>query len=293
MFRTSRPHLFGLAPSLVALWVTIGCDLEPLPAVELSPGGEDPSAPPLGLTTIQKEAERVRTQRPAFAAKFDALIPRRTRHGRLRYSDPLMDDPDAGVLFAALVSRGKGNAARRLAMADAIARSGGASANLALPLLENEDDPRVRRTLVASLRRCQDPHVAARGLVRGLDDPKPLVREQAARLAASHPAAASQVIDRLLAGLDDPDHRVRIQTTRALGILGHGEAVSTLRSRLTAPVADERLETLRALRRLDPAMIGGANLVALANDPDPRVAAEANRILTGGQDFSHGDRDSP
>ena len=120
------------------------------------------------------------------------------------------------------------------------------------------------------------------GLQRGLVDPLPVVRRAAAELAGWAPEAGrdSSVEAPLSAALSDDDAGVRAAASRAFGLLGGSGRFEALRPGLADDDAEVRLQSLRALERLDRARAAGLSEVAglAADDSDPRVVRAAGKL---------------
>jgi HEAT repeat protein len=214
---------------------------------------------------------------PVAADELGALQPVRTRAGHLRFTDPRLADPGAAAVFAARLAAPATPAAERLALAEALPRCGGAWAPAALQQLAVEADPEVRAVLVGGLRRADAP-AARDGARAGLADASPRVRAAAATLAGWVPAAGDELRPALRARLADAAPEVRAAAARALGLLADREGSAALARGLGDEAAEVRLESLRALQRIDPADAAARpELAALRADADARVRRLAGR----------------
>jgi HEAT repeat protein len=218
----------------------------------------------------------------AAAAAQEPLVPQRTRAGTLRFTSPAIDGNAA--LTPEILARLASEPSRelRLALIDALPRTGGDWVDGALALLEREPEPEVRKALVAILPRAE-PTRALRGILAGLGDAAAMVRAEAALSAASLPRPTRDdagLAARLGQLLSDDDARTRASAVRALGIMGRAAAFDPVARLLDDADSEVRLQAIHALERLDRGRARGlARLETLRSDGDPKVARAAARLV--------------
>ena len=161
---------------------------------------------------------------------------------------------------------------------------GDASLLDAMLALHTDDDDAVRRAAVEQLVRFEDPR-ATDALTDALTRGSPAVRAAAVR-ALAH-AEPRDAIARVTAACGDADPWVRYYAARSLGHLGRrspAEATDALLALATQEaVPPVRIAALDALAGLGDAVESGA-LRAIADDPDPAVAAAALAALGAARD---------
>jgi len=209
------------------------------------------------------------------------LEPVSTRAGHLRFTAPEVATPEATQIFAARLVVAAVPQGQRLALAEVLHRSGGDWSAASLLQLGLEEDPQVRAILVGTLAKAPT-EAARRGLVRGLADPDPQVRRAACELAGVAAAAGGDdsVRASLLAALTDDDAAVRGAAARAQGLLGQSTSFAAVMSGLADVDAEVRLQSLRALQRIDRARAAALpEVAALAADAeDARVKRVATQL---------------
>lgn len=279
-----RPRLALALAALLALPLA-GCDSDTGTATPRS-GGEAAAAaaPAPGPTFVAEESPPAPAEAAAASAEvapadsaevtahLEALAPVRTRAGHLRFADPLLGRPEASEVLARRLADKGAPAEERLALAEALHRSGGAWSTAILAQLPNEADPEVRSILIGTLGKAPKADALA-GLDRGLADPEAGVRRAACELAGWAREAGAEVQPRLVAALGDGDPRVRAAAARSLGLVGDAAAsFDALVPRLGDGDPDVRLQALRALGRLDRARTSALGALGdLAGDDDPRI----------------------
>ena len=285
---TTRRHLF-LAALAVTLTLAPACD--PAPPRGPSTAAATRAEPRAGTLAPGGAAGRSPSSEEAAAAGLDpeaaraalwALAPAQTRAGGLRFTDPLLERPEAAEVMLARLREAGAPAELRFALAEALPRCGGAWAAGAATQAAVEGDPAVRAVLMAGLRRAT-PEVATPALAAGLTDPAAEVRAAAAESAGWTPAIGAGLVAPLVALLSDTDAGVRAAATRALGLLSDGGSFAAVAGRLGDADAEVRLEAVRALGRIDGAQARGlaAMAAAAAEDADGRVRAAAARVQAG------------
>lgn len=222
--------------------------------------------------------EAVRSVDAAKAATIAGLEPITTRAGTLRFVGDYVRDPDAAAVFLSRLAAGVEDPALRAALVEALPRTGGAFGAALVGLFGEESDSDVRLAIVHALKRAE-PVSAQEGLVLGLADEDPAVREEAARIA-SYREDGSALAGELSSALSDETPQVRAAAARALGVLEVSEARDAIMAGLADTSASVRLESLRAVGRLDPAFAATLPQTAtLAADADPRIAGAAQRLM--------------
>ena len=245
-----------------------------------------PMAAPEGAGESEPREASPRREGEEARAFLETVEPVATRAGHLRFTAEEIADPQATAIFAARLAAPSSPPELRLALAEALHRSGGDWPAAILAQLAVEEDPKVRGILVSTLAKA--PEAAALvGLQRGLVDPAAEVRRAACELAGWAPAAGrdSSVAAPLRAALADDDARIRAAAARAFGLMGEGDHFDAVMSGLADGDAEVRLQTLRALERLDPARAAAlpevASLAAEGSDPRVKRAATKLRAETG------------
>lgn len=232
---------------------------------------------------LSGELARAAQERPAAVAELRAMTPVATRAGHPRFTDEGLGRPGAAAVLLDRLSRGTDPAPVRAALAEALPRAGGAYGAALVGVMAAEKDPEVRIAMVAALRRAA-PEPALAGLRAGLADVDPRVRAAAAEVASRRPDGA-ELADPLIGLLADGDAQVQIAATRSLGALAIETAFPALQARLrdlSPGTAELRLHSLRALARIDATRAAGlAEVRALRDDRDPRVAEAAGRVSAG------------
>jgi hypothetical protein len=213
----------------------------------------------------------------AGTAELATLQPSRTRAGHMRFSTEAVEDPRAtAVLVDRLRSRLEPEEVR-IALAEALPRTGGTYGDVLVELLSFESSPHVRAVLVHAASRISvtDARAVIRAAVADDDDE---VRATAMRTAAAR-ADGGTLGDVLATGLGDRAAVVRAEAARSIGIHRASAASATLAGLLGDTSTDVRFEALRALDGVAPALLRAhPALPALARDPDPRIARLATDI---------------
>lgn len=215
----------------------------------------------------QEIAQHVRTMRPKI-----------TRSGSIRFIDKHLDLPAAAEALMARLSRTGESEEIRAALATALARTGGDYATASIALLKSESSQAVRQALIGAIARVEDEGQALEGLKLGMEDKSAAVRAFAAN-AIGHHGSGLALQQLLTKGLSDRDLSVRIKSARALGILAATDAFDATRALVTDRSAELRLESLRALGRMDKARAATlAELDTLLHDSDARVRLAASKV---------------
>lgn len=229
---------------------------------------------------IRLAAARVRDARPDFYAAINALQPRETRNGMLRFIDPELHDPDAAAVLALrLLDDVNTPSLERLALSDAIARTMGDYGAYLSVLASVEPDPEVRAALIDQLRRAA-PESARRGIELALTDADATVREAALRSLASQPQLRAELFSEgIVTALGDADPAVRSAAAFAARVRGEEIAIDQLLELARRDEGDARIQALRAIERIDASRLAGLDLVAMSHDGDARVARFAAKQI--------------
>lgn len=271
----------------------LGLALATLTSLACDPGeGETPEPRAGSLTTdlttdidptpqhVASEADRAPAPSGSLAEQIASLQPRMTRAGWPRFSDPVINQPEAAPLLLDRLRAGQDSPEVRAALAEAVARTGADYAAEVSELLASEADPRVREMLVGGLGRRADNEAAVPGLLLGLQDAEPTVRAATLRSIGARSDGA-RFGEAMIAALADADAKVRSDAARSLGVLGIADAVAPLTALLGDADPEVRLHGLRAIDRIDPAAAAQlGSLASLEQDPDARVQRLATSIRT-------------
>lgn len=219
-----------------------------------------------------------RRRDPVFAQAVMTTPPLTTRNGVLRFTDPRLRTPDAAPLLIERLTAPNTPALQRAALVDALRLSGGDWSEAVAGQLLVETDPLVRQQLAGALEHAE-ADVAFAGLTRAVTDPHAAVRAAALRAIGAREDGAV-FTSQVLVALGDPDPEARAFAARAAGWLGLADAWTGLVPLLADLDAEVRLKAVAALERLDMALAAALpGLQRLRQDPDPRVARAAERVL--------------
>jgi len=271
--RLARFHSIHAA-SLALLLFACQSEAPARPAVDAPPARGVPVAASARPATTARQVDTTQQLGP--------YTPQRTRDGLLRFAhEDLHDNPAAAAELLRRLDEG-GSSELRIALVEALPRTGGPWSGQALARMADEPDVAVRRMWVAIMVRAE-PDVAVRGMALGLGDDHAEVRKEAALVAASLPVAALAEggFDMLLRdALGDGEAPVRAAAARSLGILGFGDTFDEIAPLLADANANVRLQALRALGRLDRAAARALpTIAALRDDADVKVARAAAQLL--------------
>ncbi len=253
----------------------------PAPVAQQAPAAA--SAPVRAATgpwrdRVAADLASLRATSPALLAELTQLAPTTTRAGFVRFTSDALHDPRAASVFLDRLVRGGESEEVRSALVEALPRTGGAFADALVELYATETSAVVHSAYLFAARRA--PATDALALVkRGLTDSASTVQAEAARTAAAH-ASGKLLATELRAALHASDPAVRSEVARTLGILGVASARDELVSMLTDASGDVRLESLRAIERIEPGFAATLPLDRLAHDVDPRVVALVTRLRT-------------
>jgi hypothetical protein len=275
-----------LAPALVVLLACSGT--EDKPVIESAPAATAVRAAAAALPVtatvagdwrarVTADLAALRDTAPALLAELTSLAPQRTRAGHARFTSDALHDPRAASVLLDRLAAAHETEDTRVALAEALPRTGGVYADAVVDLLELERAAAVRAVLVSTARRAPADHALAilrRGFADGSND----VRAEACRTAASR-ADGAALADDVRGAFATGDATTRSEAARTLGILRIAAARDALLAALGDSSADVRLESLRALDRLAPGSLAPhPALGALARDSDERVARLASSL---------------
>lgn len=159
-----------------------------------------------------------------------------------------MSDP--GAVTPLITGLNDENALVRTTCAEAL---GGIGKERAIrPLFEamGDRDAHVRTAAASALVEIGTPR-AFKKLLDGLRSDDPTIHEAAKVLGKLRKPADPQVVDILIAALEDRDERVQVTVAKALGSLRDPRAVTPLISQLGSPHASVHRQVRRALDRID------------------------------------------
>jgi HEAT repeat protein len=228
--------------------------------------------------TVRHRAALAKTWRmkPDLARELTDMQPGVTRAGGARFVLPKDREGAAPVLVERFL-RGGDSPATRSALVDAMPRTKGEWAPAMAASFASEEAPAVRAMIVEALRR-EDPALVAPVLISALEDTELGVRAAAAR-SMGWSGDADRYTSLLVGALGDSSSAVRADTSRALGWLHAAGAWDALVAGLGDDDALVRLNTLRALERIDASRAAAqAEIGALKADSDAKVARAAGQI---------------
>ena len=216
-----------------------------------------------------------------MVSQLEAVSPRATRAGWLRYNDPLLLEPEAAVWALFELQQVDVASEERRALADALVRNLRNAPQLALEAawmqqIAQEQDPIVRQVLIEGLRHATSSS-ALTALKTLLQHPDATSRAAAASTIGWRSDGAALSAS-LRAALRDQDASVRHLAARSLGYLGDVHAFEDLETLLEDPDPTTRAAALQALRRVDVNRAANLDLRGLRSDPDPQVRAAVTAL---------------
>jgi HEAT repeat protein len=219
---------------------------------------------------------------PAKRGELVALAPQTTRPGGLRFTTDVIHDARVTAVFIDRLARKTDGEDVRVALAEALPRTGGQFEDAIADLFADEGSANVRVIYVHAARRVPETR-ALSVFRRAFADSSVEVRAEAARSAASHEAGV-KLAGELRAALGDGDPMMRAEAARSLGILKIAAARDELVRALGDGSADVRLESMRALDRIAPGSLAGSvQVTQLKSDPDERVSRLAEKLSVRAQ----------
>ena len=232
---------------------------------------------PATLTWRERVSSELASMGAAKRDELTQLAPQSTPAGP-RFTAETVRDPRATVVFIDRLSRKADAEDVRVALAEALPRTGGFYADAVADLFVDEGSATVRTAYVVTARRAPADQ-ALSILRRAFADASIEVRAEAARSAAASNAIGLNLASQLRMALSDSNATIRVEATRTLGALRIEAAKDELNKALSDPSPDVRLEAMRALDRIAPGSLAGtATVVALQSDPDERVSRLAKQL---------------
>jgi HEAT repeat protein len=214
---------------------------------------------------------------PELAQSIRAAEPRSSRSGAPLFIDPSWSTPEAAGAIIVRLAQGEDTPDERVALLDALSRTGSEWTPAVVGLLSHETHPAVRRMMVELMRDA--PVDTARSIVKvALQDASPEVRAAALRVVGFH-KSGQDFAALAVPGLRDADPAVRAEAARSIGYAGYTDGFSAIRDLLTDDDASVRFRALRSLEKLDmPQTRQLTELGKLAVDSDLKVAREAQKL---------------
>lgn len=162
----------------------------------------------------------------------------------------------------------------RVALVDALPKTGGRYADALTELFVDENSAKVRAAFVRAIPTDQSLAI----LRRAFADPSTEVRVVALKSASTH-AVCEQLASELRNTLADREPVLRAEAARSIGALKIAAARDELVRALGDADPEVRFEAMRALDNIAPGSLAGtAAVTALTNDPDTRVAQLAQKL---------------
>lgn len=206
------------------------------------------------------------------------IEPQKARNGELRISSAQLSTPAAAKMLLERLSSERDSESVKKALVIALPRTQGDYASGAVALLKTEKSSDLRAALVDSMRLAKDADSALKGLSIGLADSSAQVRSRAA-YNLGHRTDGLALEDELLAALSDSDAGVQSAAAKALGHLESSKGFAELEALLGSRSADVRLESLRAMGRIDAERASElSQLAELGADDDARVRTAAGKV---------------
>lgn len=228
---------------------------------------------------IDKDYDRLQNEDPKLWRTLVNTKPLATRPGFTRIRGAAVRTPAAASVFLVRYLEERDAPETRAALIEALPRTGGVYEDAIVELYDSESDEQVRAAMMAVLGR-SDTAASAQSLAKGLTDRALSVRLEAAAAAGKHPQGG-QLGAQLQGLLSDDSAQVRAIAARSLGFQHVATATEALAARLADDDADVRLESLRALARIDAEYLAAQPQAArLQQDDDLRVRRAAALALT-------------
>ncbi|MBM4389945.1 MAG: HEAT repeat domain-containing protein [Deltaproteobacteria bacterium] len=200
--------------------------------------------------------------------------PQHTRQALLRFMDPRLEVPAAAGPLLARLTWGREDADVRVALVDALTRTGGEWAPVLGTMFGDEDETATREVMVQAARRASITDAISL-LKLGFGDKAAPVRAAAAETCPW--VDAKGTLDGLvLVAMADTDPEVRAEAVRAAGWMRIEASWDPIVRLLGDPDPRVRLQAVKALQRLDPADTASLPGVgALRQDADTKVQRAA------------------
>lgn len=248
------------------------------------------SSEPASEVNVAKAAPASTEQTPAAAPTAVAsaalvqlvqtIEPQKARNGSLRFSDARLVQPAAAPLLLKRLQSGSESEDLRHALIIALPQTQGEYAAEAVEIFKTERSEVLRAALVDSMRLANDSAAALEGLKLGMDDASTQVRIRAA-FAIGRRADGLALADVLANALGDTDAKLQATAARALGNLGAADVFDKVVPLVASREADVRLESLRALGRMDADRAAALpELTKLSQDSDERIRTAASKVAT-------------
>ncbi len=284
-------HFKRILPSLALAFTLAACTDT---AEETSPSEalESLSESPTPTTVVEKKDESNAKQpllhsseelsKTDLASRISSMQPSVARDRSLRFSDPQLLRADAAPLLLARLQNGDDSPEVKHALIAALPKTKGQYAQAVVDLLQREESADLRADLADSLRLSTEPAIALAGLKLAAADTSPDVRKRALYAIGRRKDGAS-LAGVLLHALGDSDTSVHSASAKALGNLQIKEAFTFLQAGLSSQSSDLRLETLRAMARIDGSRAANLpELATLIEDSDARVRTAAAKVSVRG-----------
>lgn len=284
-------HFKRILPSLALAFTLAGCvdtaeDTSPSEALESLSGPVTPAA--VTETADENNAKQPLLHSPEelseteLAARISSMQPSIARDRSLRFSDPQLLRADAALLLLTRLRNGDDKSEVKHALIATLSKTKGLYAQAVLDLLQSEESAELRADLADSLRLSTESALALAGLKLAATDSSSTVRQRAL-YAIGHRKDGASLAGVLLRALRDSDASVHSASAKALGNLQITEAYAPLQAGLSNRSADVRLETLRAMARIDENRAAKlSELAALTEDSDARVRTAAAKVSAHG-----------
>jgi HEAT repeats len=185
-------------------------------------------------------------------------------------------DPKLAAVILDRLARKADSEDVRVALTDALPKTGGRFADALADLFVDENSAKVRAAFVRVTPNDQALAILRRAFV----DPSVDVRVVAIKSSSTH-TVCEQLASELRNTLSDREAVLRAEAARSIGALKIAAAREELVRALGDADPEVRLEAMRALDSISPGSLAGtAAVTALTSDPDTRVAALAQKLST-------------
>ena len=214
----------------------------------------------------------------AFCQRIYTEKPKPTRNPNLyRFTNAELKNPSLLPIHLARFYDPKTPESTRLALLDLLRRMDAEWEQGLIPA--RTDSSENIRKAIAEICRYSTPDFAQGTLFILSSDPNEQVRAAAFQAMGHQESVSFQ--NELELGIQDTSGLVRYSAVRSIGWPNTPVPLVKLLPLLSDEDSSVRLQTLRSIVRLYPAQASGVKqLPILQQDPDPKVRAEANRILS-------------